>query len=235
MDVAIRGDLASCLTLRLAPSTWAFAIARGFGEIDDVPIARSALARFEAECRKRTRSEARRRRLLRSHTAAGVLCGAIARVNGALYLRSAGHDDYVPSACSLSAALVVRNRAYVAHAGSTAVYLVHRGDVLPLTGDDAFDDGTLAPVLARALGVEPSLSLAVSSIALEHGDLLAFCGHPMRQYADSQRFVELLENGPEPHVMRVRYEAADDLWMMPERPRIGLWRRLLTLVRRRRY
>ncbi|HEY9085092.1 MAG TPA: hypothetical protein VIN40_04015, partial [Candidatus Tyrphobacter sp.] len=162
MDVAIRGDLASCLTLRLAPSTWVFAIARGFGEIDGVPIARAALARFEGECRRRTRGEARRRRLLRSPTAASALCGALARVNGALYLRGAGHEDYVPSACSFSAVLVVQNRAYVAHAGSTAVYLVHQGDVLALTAGDAFEEDTAPPVLARALGIEPALSFAVS-------------------------------------------------------------------------
>jgi hypothetical protein len=219
MDVAIRGDLASCLTLRLASSTWVFAISRGFGEVDGVPIARAALTRFESECRRRTRSEARRRRLLRSHVAASVLCGALARVNSALYLRSAGHDDYVPSACSISAALVVRNRAYVSHAGSTAVYLVHGGDVLALTGDEAFETSPGVPVLARALGVEPALNFAVSSIALENGDVLAFCGHTMRGNVDSQRFVEMLENGPEPHVLRVRYEASDDIWSLPERRR----------------
>jgi serine/threonine protein phosphatase PrpC len=197
MDVAIRGDLASCLTLRLAPSTWVFAIARGFGEVDGAPIARVALARFENECRNRTRSETRRRRLLRSHVAAGILCGALARVNSALYLRTAGNDDYVPSACSLSAALVVRNRAYVAHAGATAVYLVHHGDVLPLTGTDAFDGGMLQPILTRALGVEPALNFAVSSIALESGDALAFCPRA---------------DGPEHHALRVGYEPSDDAW-----------------------
>lgn len=232
MDVAIRGDLASCLTLRVASSTWVFAIARGFGEVDGVPIARAALSRFENECRKRTCNEAKRRRLLRSHIAAGVLCGALGRVNNALYLRSAGHDDYVPSACSLSAALVVRNRAYVAHAGSTAVYLVHDGDVLALTGEEAFETAPSVPVLARALGVEPSLNFAVSSMALENGDVLAFCGHPMRDSVDSQRFVEMLENGPEPHVLRVRYEASDDLWSLPERRRRGLRAWLLALLRR---
>jgi serine/threonine protein phosphatase PrpC len=220
MDVAVRGDLASCLTLRVAPSTWFFAIARGFGQIDGTPIARTALARFESECRKRTKSESRRRRLLRSHVAAGVLCGAIARVNSALYLRTAGNDDYVPSACSVSAALVVRNRAYVTHAGSTAVYLVHRGDVLSLTGDDSFQDGALGPVLARALGMEPSLNFGVSSIALETGDVLAFCPRA---------------EGPDQHALRVRYEPSDDVWgaqVQTARPgRLRAW--LLALLHRR--
>jgi hypothetical protein len=211
MDVAIRGDLASCLTLRLAPSTWVFAIARGFGEIDGVPIARAALARFESECRRRTRGEARRRRLQRSPVAASTLCGALARVNGALYLRGAGHDDYVPSACSFSAVLVVQNRAYVAHAGSTAAYLVHGSDVLALTAGDTFEEDKTAPVLARALGIGPTLTFSVSSIALEAGDTLALCGHALRETIDSRRFVESLESGPEEQVLRVRYEPSDDV------------------------
>lgn len=211
MDVAIRGDLASCLTLRLAPSTWVFAISRGFGEIDGAPIARAALSRFENECRRRTRGEARRRRLLRSHIAASMLCGALTRVNSALYLRGAGHDDYVPSACSFSAVLVVQNRAYVAHAGSTAVYLVHGQEVLSLTPGDAFSEYASMPVLARALGIGPMLSFAVSSIALEAGDTLALCGHAVHETIDPGNFVESLESGPEEHVLRVRYEPSDDV------------------------
>lgn len=217
MDVAIRGDLASCSTLRLAPATWAFAIARGFGEIDGMPIARAALSRFEAECRRRSRGERRRKRLQHSHTAASALCGTLARVNGALYLRSPGNDDYVPAACSLSAALVVRNRAYVAHAGSTAVYLVHDGSVMALTGQDAFDDAGVS-VLSRALGVAPALAFTVSSVALESGDVLALCGHAIAQMPDAD-FIESLESSQE-QVLRVRYEPSDDT---PPPRESGFW------------
>lgn len=222
MDVAIRGDLASCLTLRLAPATWVFAIARGFGEIEGMPIARAALARLEAECRRRARGETRRRRLQRSHAAAGALSGALARVNGALYLRSAGHDDYVPSACSLSAVLVVRNRAYVAHAGSTAVYLVHCANVIPLTQGETFDDSA-RPVLARALGVTPTIAFAVTSVALSAGDVVALCGHAVAQPVDSAGFVESLESGAEEQVLRVRYEPSDDV---PQSVESSLWSQL---------
>lgn len=227
MDVAIRGDLASCLTLRLAPSTWLFAVARGFGRVDGLPIARAALVRFENECRRRARGEARRNRFGRAHVAAGSLCGALARVNGALYLRSAGHDDYVPAACSLSAALVVRDRAYVAHAGSTAVYLVHGDDVVPLTSGDTFDDAGL-PVLARALGIAPALTFTVSSIALECGDVLVLCGHALHETLDSRRFVEALESGAEEQVMRVRYEPSDELPLARD---AGLWRGVVARLR----
>ena len=212
MDVAVRGDLASCLTLRLAPATWLFAVARGFGIVDGMPIARAALGRLESECRHRTHGTARAQRLQHSHVAAGTLCGSLSRVNGALYLRTPGHDDFVPAACSLSAALVVRNRAYVAHAGSTAVYLLHEGHAVSLTHGDTFDDAP-SPVLVRALGVAPALTFAVTSIVLECGDVLTLCGRAA--------------NGEE-EVLRVRYEAADDM-LPPREPR--LWSRMLLRVR----
>ncbi|MGH7738001.1 MAG: hypothetical protein ACREMP_09085 [Candidatus Tyrphobacter sp.] len=227
MDVAIRGDLAHCLTLRLAPQTWLFAVARGFGQVDGLPIARIALLRLEAECRRRARGERRRKRLQRSHAAAGALCGALGRVNGALYLRSAGHEDYVPAACSLSAALVVRNRAYVAHAGSTAVYHVHGAHVKALTGQEIFDDASM-PVLSRALGVVPVLPFAVTSVALEGGDLLALCGHAISQTGDSVSFVHALEDGSEEQVLRVRYEPSDDVQPVQKR---GFWSRILARLR----
>jgi serine/threonine protein phosphatase PrpC len=228
MDVAIRGDLASCLTLRLAPATWLFAVARGFGAVDGVPIARAALARLEGECRRRSRGEARRQRFARSPAAASMLCGALARVNGALYLRSAGHDDYVPAACSLSAVLVVRNRAYVAHAGSTAVYLVHGAGVFALTAGDAFEDAS-QPVLSRALGIAPSLTFAVSSIALECGDVLALCGHSVPGASEAAQFVRALESGTEEQVLRVRYEPSDDA--TPARSTTGIFDALAARLR----
>lgn len=227
MDVAIRGDLASCLTLRLGASTWIFAIARGFGEIDGTPIARAALGRLETECRRRTRGETRRKRLQRSHAAASALSGALSRVNGALYLRSAGHDDYVPAACSLSAALVVRNRAYVSHAGSTAVYLVHGSNVVPLTHGEVFRDAD-RPVLSRALGVGPMLGFTVTSVALEGGDVLALCGHALAEPLDPASFVETLESGAEEQVLRVRYEPSDDVPAIAE---TSAWSRLRLRVR----
>ncbi|HTU80729.1 MAG TPA: hypothetical protein VMF61_01280, partial [Candidatus Acidoferrales bacterium] len=61
MDVAIRGDRASCLTMQLGPRTWFLAVSRGFGTVDGLPIERALLARIRNECERRLRGERFRR------------------------------------------------------------------------------------------------------------------------------------------------------------------------------
>ena len=179
MDVAIRGDRASCLTLQLGSRTWLFAVAHGFGAIDGVPIAPAALERLRTECERRARSERFRRAIDRPQSAAAALLGALARVNGDIFVRSAAHDDYVSVGCSFSALLVVRGHAYVVHAGRTAVYLAHGGDVVALTSDDGFGEARL-PLLLRALGTSSALDVAVSSVIFEPGDIVILAAERMR-------------------------------------------------------
>jgi hypothetical protein len=57
MDVAIRGDRASCLSLQLGPRSWLFAVARGFGTVDGAAAAPATLERLRAECERRLRTE----------------------------------------------------------------------------------------------------------------------------------------------------------------------------------
>lgn len=209
MDVAIRGDRASCLTMQLTPHAWLFAVARGFGLIDGAPVAPATLARLRAECERRVRNERFRRAIDRQQTAATALLGALARVNGDLYARSAAHDDYVTAACSLSAVLVVRGRAYVVHSGGTAVYLAHRGEVAPLCAEEVFDESA-GPLLARALGIGSSLDVSVSSVSVEAGDVMVLLGHRVRGEIDRRALIAHVEDaGPSEHMLVVRFDAED--------------------------
>ena len=69
----------------------------------------------------------------RARTVAAMLGGVIARVNDELHARSASHEDYVTAGASLTAVLLLRERAYLAHVGSTAAYLARGGSVTALT------------------------------------------------------------------------------------------------------
>lgn len=221
MDVAIRGDRASCLTMQLGTRTWLLAVTRGFGEIDGVPTERALLARLRAECERRLRSERFRRAIGRPHAAATAILSALARVNGELHARSAGHDDYVTAASSLTAALIVRGQAYVMHCGGTAAYLAHRGDVAALSGDDTFDDSGM-PLLSRALGTTAALDVTVSSVTLDEGDVLVLLGHRVPGEVDRRALVAHVESaGPVEHVLVARFErddaADDDAAILPVR------------------
>lgn len=209
MDVAIRGDRSSCLTMQLGPRTWFFALARGFGSVDGMPVERALLARLRAECERRLRGERFRRAVDRPHAAATAVLAALARVNGDLYVRAAAHDDYVTAAASFTAALIVRGRAYVMHAGGTAAYLAHRGDVVALSGDDLFEDSDM-PLLGRTLATTPNLDVAVSSVALDPGDVIVLVGHRVPGDVDRRALIAHVEStDSKEHVLVVRFESDD--------------------------
>jgi hypothetical protein len=209
MDVAIRGDRASCLTMRLGTRTWLLAVTRGFGAVDGVPTEREFLTQLRAECERRLRRERFRRAVDRPPAAATAVLAALARVNGEIYARTAGHEDYVTAACSLTAVLIVRGHAYVLHCGGTAAYLAHNGDVVALSGDDTFDDATL-PLLSRALGTSAALDVAVSSVTLDAGDVVVLLGRRVPGDVDRSALIAHVESaGPAEHVLVARFERDD--------------------------
>ena len=225
MDVAIRGDRASCLTMQLGPRTWLLAVTRGFGSVAGVPTERALLAELRAECERRLRRERFRRAVDRPPSAATAVLAALARVNSELYARTAGHDDYVTAACSLTAVLIVRGHAFVMHCGATAAYLAHGGDVIALSGDDTFDDAGL-PLLSRALGTSTSLDVAVSSVLLDAGDIVILLGRRVPGDVDRRSLIAHVESAePGDHVLVARFErddAADDGGYEPRRPNLAL-------------
>jgi hypothetical protein len=209
MNVAIRGDRASCLTMQFGPRTWFLAVTRGFGIVDGAPVERALLSRLRTECERRLRSERFRRAIDRPQAAATAVLAVLSRVNSDLYARTAGHDDYVPAAASLTAALIVRGRAYIMHAGGTAAYLAHRGDVVALSGDDTFDDAAL-PLLARSLGTTATLDLAVSSVTLDEGDVIILVGRRIPGDVDGRGFIAHLESSDlSEHLLVARFEHED--------------------------
>ncbi len=218
MDVAIRGDRASCLSMQLGSHAWLFAVARGFGMVDGVAAAPATLGRIRHECERRMKSERFRRAIDRPQAAATAMLGVLARVNGDLFSRGASHDDYVVAGCSLTATLIVNGHAYVIHTGGTAAYLAHRGDVTSLTGDDALDT-TTTPLLARALGTASSLDVSVSSVAVNPGDVMILMGHRVRGDVDRRALIAHVEEaGPAEHMLVVRFDDSDRAIEGPQGP-----------------
>ncbi len=177
MNVAVTGDPGCCLSQRLSDESYLFAVATGFGRIDGEPVASFAL----------TGLRRRMQRAPKPRSVAAMLAAVIARVNGDLHARSASHEDYVTAGASMTAILVLRERAYLAHVGSTAAYLARGGSVVALTKNDAFEDGFGRPVLIRALGLTRTLDMAVSAFALIPGDELILAEHELP--ARAQRLV----------------------------------------------
>jgi serine/threonine protein phosphatase PrpC len=213
MDVAISGDRASCLTQELAPETYLFAVANGFGSVEGQPVARAVLARLRGEFERRSRGDRLRRAEQRGKGISSSLLGAFARVNEDMHARTASHDDYVTAACSVTGVLLVRERAYLAHVGSTAAYLARDGYVVSLTKNDAFEAEGM-PVLTRALVSAPTVEVAVCSFSLNEGDALVLAGRRLRESDDRRRLAESLLHGTHgsagDQLLVVRYAAAGE-------------------------
>jgi serine/threonine protein phosphatase PrpC len=209
VDVAIRGDRASCLSLQLGPRSWLFAVARGFGTVDGLAAAPATLERLRAECERRLRTERFRRAVDRVQAAPTAVLGALARVNGDLFARSASHADYVTAGCSITLAVIVRGYACVIHTGGTAAYLAHQGEVSVLTGDDTLSEAA-NELLGRALGASSSLDVSVSSVTFDAGDVMILMGHRVRGEVDRRALVAHVErSGESEHLLVVRFDESD--------------------------
>lgn len=209
MDVAIRGDRASCLSLQLGPRSWLFAVARGFGTVDGVAAAPATLDRLRTECERRLRTERFRRAVDRVQAAPTAVLGALARVNGEIFARSASHADYVTAGCSITLAIIVRGYACVIHAGGTAAYLAHQGEINVLTGDDTLNEAG-NELLGRALGASSSLDVSVSSVTFDAGDVMILMGHRVRGEVDRRALVTHVERaGENEHLLVVRFDESD--------------------------
>jgi hypothetical protein len=212
MDVAISGDRGSCLTAELGVGTYLFAVAHGFGQVEGQAIAPAVLARLREDFERRARGDRLRRSQRRSRGIPTLLTTAFERVNDEVHARTASHEDYVTAGCSLTGVVLLDDRAYLAHVGSTAAYLARDGYVVSLTKNDAFECDGL-PVLTRAVGVAPTVEVAVCSFSMNEGDALVLSGRRLREADERRRLAECLLGLQNAHaneqLLVVRYAPAE--------------------------
>lgn len=194
MDVAISGDSALCLSKQLAPEMYLFAVANGFGTVEGQPVARAVLASLRNEFEHRSRAVRLRRAEQRGKGLTSSLVGAFARVNEDMHARTASHEDYVTAGCSVTGVLLFKDRAYLAHVGSTAAYLARDGHVVALTNNDAFETAA-APILTRAMVAAPTVDVAVFDFSLNEGDALVLTGRRLHEVDDRRRLADSLALG----------------------------------------
>jgi serine/threonine protein phosphatase PrpC len=171
VGVALSGDRAARVTVGLGSCAQLMAVAEGFGRIDGVPAANAALQRLRMAFERQRRSHRLGRALERPESAAALLSGAIARLNDEMFGRAASHADYVSAGCSITAVLVVRGYAVVAHLGATAAYLTREGRSRAMTPQHVIAELPVR-VLTRALGIQPRCDATMATFEIEDGDTL---------------------------------------------------------------
>jgi len=161
----------------IAPGVVLLAVADGFGVVRGQTVAAVTVSAVRDALRRRVRHDTRDPR---SH-----LMAAFSAANARIFAQTGGTDDYVAGGTSLTAALIVDDRAYIAHVGKARAYLCRDGALSALTEDDALggDDWvrarTLVPteartgnLLTRTLGTQATLEASVMHVRLMHADAL---------------------------------------------------------------
>jgi len=161
----------------IAPGVVLLAVADGFGVVRGQAVATVTVTAVRDALRRRVRHDTRDPR---SH-----LMAAFSAANARIFAQTGGTDDYVAGGASLTAALIVEDRAYIAHVGKARAYLCRDGALSALTEDDALagDDWVRARtqvpteartgnVLTRTLGTQATLDASIVHVRLMHADAL---------------------------------------------------------------
>ena len=166
----------------VAPGIVLLAVAHGFGRIGERSAPQVAAHTVRDSLKRRVRSERR--------DPCSALAAAFSAANARIYAHSGSTDDFVASGSSLTAALIVGDRAFVGHVGATRAYLGREGTLAALTVDDAVGDGLR--LLTRALGTQPTIEPTVDHLRLMHGDALVLSSGALHELLDPDEIADAL-------------------------------------------
>ena len=206
---AQRGMLDAHVAEAIAPGVVLLAVAEGFGAVRGREAPTIAAEAVRDALRRRVRPDGREAR--------AALIAAFSGANARVFAQSGSDDDHVASGTSLTAALIVGDRAHIAHVGRTRAYLGRDGAVSPLTADDELDrDAWLRPrsnvpteavaahLLTRTLGTQPTLDATVGTVRLMHGDALLLTTGSFNDAAAGGEVAYALRAGEAPEAIAQR-------------------------------
>lgn len=172
-----RGNAEAHVAEVLAPGIVLLAVAEGFGYVRGQSAPHVATTAVRDALRRRIRGDGKEPR--------AALMAAFSAANARIFAHSGSNDDFVASGTSLTAALIVGDRAHVAHVGRTRAYLGRDGSLSALTNDDELGgEGWSIPraivptealagrLLTRTLGTQPTLEASITNVRLMHADSL---------------------------------------------------------------
>lgn len=161
----------------IAPGVVLLAVANGFGSVRGQAVAALTVNAVRDGLKRKVRRDTRDPRV--------HLMAAFSAANARIFAQTGSTDDYVAGGTSLTAALIVDDRAYIAHVGQARAYLCRDGALSAMTEDDALagDDWRRArsqvpteartgPLLTRSLGTQATLEASVMHVRLMHADAL---------------------------------------------------------------
>jgi serine/threonine protein phosphatase PrpC len=99
---------------------------------------------------------------------------------------------------SLSAVMILKDTAYVAHVGNTRVYLVEGKTIKQLTKDHTRDEGKPQPTVYNSLGQATDPTVDTSTHTLPMDSKLLLCSGAMWRYVSDDSMLKFLTEEPYP-------------------------------------
>lgn len=138
-----------------------------------------------------------------------LLTSSLRKANAKIHERAMNSARYRGMGTTVVAAAFqqVERRMYIAHAGDSRCYRFRRGELSRLTRDHSLVEEALRSrpemsemdlqhlpgnVITRALGVEPTVDVEVSSDAVQVGDIYLLCSDGLHGFVDEKRIAEIL-------------------------------------------
>ena len=197
MQLTISGQRRRYLQITLGSHAKAFAVCSGFGTIDGQSVEEATLRELQMTLQRRSRGARFGYQIAKPKAMAAFLIAVVSHLNAYLFKRSAAHEDYVTSGASLTLILLCKERAYIAHVGTTAAYVVRSGYVVALTKDDScsLDADQPARILTRALGIGSQMQMSVCSFRVAGGDTLVLASKRLAGAHDRRRLAKWIVSG----------------------------------------
>ncbi|NMB45847.1 MAG: Stp1/IreP family PP2C-type Ser/Thr phosphatase [Firmicutes bacterium] len=147
---------------------------------------------------------------------------AMSQANAEILARAEGNTELKGMGTTLSMALLLDGRAYIAHIGDSRIYKSDGYQLQRLTEDhsvvaELVRSGALSEteaqvhphrnVLTRALGTAPEVSFDMGEEVLQAGDILIFCTDGLYSLITDQEMAEVVSTSVEPQAIAERLVA----------------------------
>jgi serine/threonine protein phosphatase PrpC len=141
------------------------------------------------------------------------LDGLVRNANAAIYQKSQNDPGLHGMGTTCTLLLVQEGMGYVAHVGDSRAYLFRGGDLSQLTKDHTLvgrmvREGRLTEeeaerhpqrsIITRALGIDETVDVDVSTIELDSGDRVLLCSDGLTGMIDTRAIAEVLDAEPDP-------------------------------------
>jgi len=144
-----------------------------------------------------------------------ILIEAVGSANRRVYEMGTHYEEYAGMGTTLTSVFEFHGRLLIGQIGDSRAYLLRRNQIRQLTRDQSLigqmvSDGEMTEeqgrrhpernILLQALGVRPTVELALKSVALQHGDVILLCSDGLHGQMSTQEIFDVVAGSSGPGI-----------------------------------